>query len=171
VEVVFTGTFQNDQLHRTTMRAMAETLEGTLQRTLREDLGGTYGVNVRASSDKRPADEYRVTISFGCDPERMDALVMALFRVIDRFKATGPSTGQIGDVRAALIRDLETNSRDNRYLLVQLKYKYEYGEDPADVFAMRKFYDQLSVTAIRDAARAYLDTNRYVKVTLMPAAK
>ena len=52
VGVVFTGPFQNDQMHRVVMRAMAETLEGNLQRTLREDLGGTYGVSVRPDFDE-----------------------------------------------------------------------------------------------------------------------
>src|SRR5262249_30343767 len=38
VSVVFTGTFQDDQMNRIVLRAMAETLEGDLQRALREDL-------------------------------------------------------------------------------------------------------------------------------------
>ena len=59
--------------------------------------------------------------------------------------------------------------RDNRYLLDQLAFKYEYSEDPAEIFNIRQLYDQLSVTAIRDAARAMLNTDRYVKVTLVPA--
>ena len=81
VGVVFTGPFPNDQMNRILMRAMAETLEGNLQRTLREDLGGTYGVSVRADFDKRPEGQYRLTIAFGCDPARMDALVTTLFRI------------------------------------------------------------------------------------------
>jgi zinc protease len=166
--VLFTGPFQNDQLHRVTLRAMAETLEGNLQRTLREDLGGTYGVSVRPDSAEQPRGEYRVTISFACDPARLDALVTALFQEIERFRRTGPSPAQVADVRAALRRDLETNSRDNAYLLNQLTYKYEHGEDVAEVFGLERFYEQITPTAIRDAAQMYLDTSRYVKVTLLP---
>ena len=36
---------------------------------------------------------------------------------------------------------------------------------------MRAFYDQLTAPLLRDAARTYLDTNRYVKVVLLPEAK
>ena len=36
---------------------------------------------------------------------------------------------------------------------------------------MKAFHDQLNAVAIRDAARTYLNTNRYVKVTLVPAGK
>lgn len=147
---------------------MADTLGGNLQRTLREDLGGTYGVGVEPQFQKRPAQEYRFAINFSCDPARTDALVAAAFRVIDVFKALGPSQSQVADARAGLARDFETNSRENRYLLNRILFKYEYGEDVGDVFNMQPYYDQVTVAAIRDAAQAYLDTNRYVKVTLMP---
>jgi zinc protease len=168
VSVVFTGPFQNDQTHRIILRAMAETLEGNLQRTLREDLGGTYGVSVRADSEQRPRGAYRVTIAFACDPARLDSLVSALFQEIEQFRRTGPSRGQVADVRAALARDLETNSRDNAYLLNQLTYKYESGEDVSEVFNVASFHEQITPAAIRDAAQMYLDPTRYVKVTLLP---
>jgi predicted Zn-dependent peptidase len=36
---------------------------------------------------------------------------------------------------------------------------------------MQPFYDQLTVAALRDAARTYLNTNRYVQVTLAPESR
>ena len=168
VSVVFTGPFRNDQTNRIMLRAMAETLEGNLQRTLREDLGGTYGVSVNADFQQRPRGMYRVTISFACDPARLNALVTALFEDIERFRRTGPSPGQVADQRLALARDLETNSQSNSYLLNQLTYKYEYGEDPAEIFRLPEFYAQITPVNIRDAAQMYLDPTRYVKVTLLP---
>jgi len=137
VSVVFTGPFENDQTNRIIMRAMGEALEGSLQRTLREDLGGTYGVSARPQFEERPAGRYRMTIAFACDPARMDALVASMFRVIDQFRELGPSRSQVSDVRSALVRDLETNSRDNAYLLNQLTYKYQYDEDPAEAFNLK----------------------------------
>jgi hypothetical protein len=55
--------------------------------------------------------------------------------------------------------------------LNRIVFKYEYGENVKEVFNMRPFYDQLTVTMLRDAARAYLDTNRYVQVTLLPETR
>ena len=168
VSIVFSGPFQNDEQHRVTANAMADTLGGNLQRTLREDLGGTYGVSVEPNFQKRPTQEYRLTINFACDPVRVNDLVAAAFRVIDNFKVLGPSQSQVADTRAGLQRDFEVNSRDNQYLLSRLLFKYEYGENVGDVFNMRPYYDQITVASIRDAAQMYLNTNRYVKVTLLP---
>jgi zinc protease len=168
VTVVFTGPFQNTQANRIILRAMTETLEGNLQRTLREDLGGTYGVSVNEDSQQRPNGMYRVTISFACDPARLNGLVTALFDTIEQFKRNGPGMGQVAEQRLALVRDLETNSQSNSYLLNQLTYKYEYGEDPGEVFRLPQFYEQITPGAIRTAAQQYLDLSRYVKVTLLP---
>jgi zinc protease len=171
VSVVFSGQFDNDQTHRVLIRAMAEGLEGNLQRTLREDLGGTYGVSVRPDFEERPYGHYDITINFACDPARMDALIAQLFKDIDQYKMTGPSRAQTSDVKSALLRDLETNSRDNGFLLNQLAYKYDFGEDPAEAFSLDKFYNQITQPAIRDAAQMYLDTSHYVKVTLVPETR
>ena len=168
VSIVFSGAFENDEMHRIVARAMANSLAGNLQRTLREDLGGTYGVSVVPSFTQRPTEEYRLTINFACDPARTESLTRAAFQVIDRFKRNGPSVGQILDARTALIRDFETNSRQNAYLLNQILYKYEYDENVTDIANMRPFYDRLTASVVRDAARAYLNTDRYVQVTLLP---
>ena len=69
------------------------------------------------------------------------------------------------------MRDFETNSQRNDYLLNRILFKYEYGEDVKDVFSMRQFYDRLSAPVLRDAARTYLNTNRYVEVTLLPETR
>jgi zinc protease len=169
VSIVFTGPFQqNDEIHRVVARAMAETLSGDLQRTLREDLGGTYGVSVEPRFTKTPTSEYRLSISFGCDPARTESLVKTTFQLIERFKSAGPGDAQVADAREALVRDFETNSQRNDYLLNRILFKYEYGEDVNDVFNMRQYYDQLTAPMLRDAARTYLNTNRYVEVTLLP---
>ncbi len=172
VGIVFTGPFTNTEMSRLQISTMAEMLSGNLHQTLRENLGGTYGVSVRSDFTFRPEEEqYRVAISFGCDPERLDELVKTAWRVIDEFRNTGPSSGQIANGRTARLRDLETNLQDNGYLLNRITSKYEHAEDVADVFEPRALYDQLTATAIRDAARLYLNPKRYVQVTLRPEAK
>ncbi len=93
VGVVFTGPFQNNQRNRMIIRALANTLAGNLQRVLREDLGGTYGVSVSPDFTKRPTEDYRLTITFACDPARTQDLIKALFDVVDDFRTNGPEPG------------------------------------------------------------------------------
>jgi zinc protease len=171
VGVVFSGTFQNNQKNRIIIRAMANTLAGNLQRVLREDMGGTYGVSVVPEFTEKPTEDYRINITFACDPARTQDLVKALFTVVDDFKDNGPSAGQAADAQSALRRDLETDTRQNGYVLSQLSYAYQYDEPIPDPTTLRQIYDQLSAPLLRDAARTYLDANRYVKVLLFPESK
>ena len=75
------------------------------------------------------------------------------------------------DARAALIRDFETNSQEKRYLLRRLVYSYQYGEAVEAVFNIRPSVERLTASMIREAARTYLDTRRYVEVTLLPEVR
>jgi predicted Zn-dependent peptidase len=77
----------------------------------------------------------------------------------------------VADVQAALRRDLETDSRQNGYQLSQLTFAYQYDEPIPNPDAQRALYEQLTSSVLRDAARTYLDTARYVKVVLMPEGK
>jgi predicted Zn-dependent peptidase len=76
-------------------------------------------------------------------------------------------------IRQALLRELEVNSQDNGYLLNQISLRYEDG-DGADVAAIGNMPAQIATLtgdAVRQAAKTYLNTENYVKVTLMPGKK
>ena len=171
VSIVFTGRFQNDETHRLTLRAMAEMLSGKLHRTLREELGGTYGVSVEPRFTNGPTETYRIAISFACDPARSEDLTRTAFQLIEEFRKEGPTDAQVADARAALTRDFETNSQRNGYLLSRLVYKYQYGENVEEVFDIRPSVERLSASLIHEAAQTYLDTRRYVEVTLLPEVR
>jgi zinc protease len=171
VGVIFSGPFQNTPKNRLVVQTMANTLGGNLQRVLREDLGGTYGVSVSPEFTKRPIEEYRITITFACDPARTDDLVKALFTVVDDFRTSGPSASQVADAQAGLRRDLETDSRQNSWALNQIYSALQNDEPIPDPATLRGLYDQLTVPLLRDAARTYLDKSRYVKVVLYPETK
>ena len=168
VRIVFSGPFENTEANRLLVSTMAATLSGNLHRTLREDEGGTYGVSVEPVFGFRPVPEYRVSIAFGCDPARVDALVADAWRVIAAFKESGPSRGQLADGRLAAIRDLETNLQQNPYWLNRLSQAIARDEDMATAIDPRAVYDRLTVEAVRDAARRFLDDSRYVQVILRP---
>ena len=169
--IVFSGEFESTEANRLLISTMAASLSGNLHRTLREDEGGTYGVSVEPTFGFRPIQEYRVAISFGCDPARVDALVADAWRVIAEFKDAGPSRSQMADGRLAAQRDLETNLQQNPYWLNRLTQAYSRHEDPATAVDPRRFYDTLTTTAVRDAARRYLDEGRFVQVILRPEAR
>ncbi|MGZ7066005.1 MAG: M16 family metallopeptidase, partial [Candidatus Aminicenantales bacterium] len=166
--VVFSGPFRSSQESRLAIRASAQVLETRLRKRLREDLSGTYDVTVQPYYSKIPREEYRVTIDLGADPKRIDALTKVIFAEIKKLKDKGPSGAEVADVRLAESRDYETNVRQNGWWLAELTNRYRLGEDPGAPLRIPETLARLSANAVRDAARTYFNTKRYVQVTLYP---
>jgi zinc protease len=169
--ILFTGPFDYTQEQRVAIRAMTEILQTRLLETIREDLGGTYSISASPGYVRLPIATYTVSIGFGCDPKRLDDLVARVYQEIETFKASGPTDKQVSDEREALLRDFETGSKQNGYLLGQLSAKYQNNEDPAGIWAVPDYYRKLDASDIQRAARTYLAGGNRVQVTLVPEQK
>ena len=171
VAIIFNGPFEWDQTQRIAIRAVGQVLGERLREAIREELGGTYGISASPGAQKLPRSEYTFSIQFGCDPDRVAALVKRVFEEIEKFKKDGPTAQQASDVKALFLREWETSSKQNNYLLGQLAGKYQFGEDPATLWLVPDFYNKIDAKGIQDAAKKYLETKNRVQVTLMPEKK
>jgi zinc protease len=169
--IVFTGAFQYDQTQRVAIRALAQVLQSRLLETIREELGGTYSISAVQSYQRFPSPVYSLSIRFGSDPGRAEALVKRVFEELDRLKTNGPTEQQVNEVKQTLLRDFETSSRQNSYLLTQIMFKYQYGEDVDGLWLLPAYYKKLDAAAIQEAARTSLPMGNYVRVTLLPEKK
>lgn len=112
-------------------------------------------------------------MDFGSAPDRTEELLKRVFAEIEAFKTSGPTEKQVADAKEGFIRDHQTNITNNSYLLSQITTKYQNGEadEVAVLFDLPAWYQKLTAASIQEAARKYLNTNRYVKVTLFPEKK
>jgi zinc protease len=173
VAILFSGPFEYDDPHRVALRTMTLVLEARLNDAIRQELGATYSITASPGMAKAPRPQYTVRIEWTCDPARTDALVQRVLEEVAAMKSTALVPGQMNLLRGGLLRDFERNSQDNAYLLGQIARRYEDGEaaDVAGVFQQPERLATLTGEALQQAARTYLDTNRYVKVTLLPDGK
>jgi len=169
--LIFTGPFSFDQADRVAVRALGDVLETRLRETLREELGGTYGVGVSVDYAEVPVGEYVIGLSFTTDPERLDELLTAAKAEIETLRSEGPSSTATADVKAKLLRDYETNMQENSFLAGQLLGKYRRGEDIADLFHLDSYYEALTPEVLHAAAKQYLNFDNVVQVVLVPEAK
>jgi hypothetical protein len=70
-----------------------------------------------------------------------------------------------------LLREFETSSKQNSYLLGQLSARYDAGDDPAGLWLVPDYYKKIDKAMIMEAAKKYLNTSRYVEVMLFPEKK
>ncbi len=166
--LVFTGPFEFERRNRYLLQSTVEVLRIMLRETLREDLGGTYGVSVNAAPTRDPKTRYSLRISFGADPERLEELTRAAFVTIDSLAAYGASDENLAKVKEMQRRQRETDLKENGFWLSIIDYYDRYGEDLGLIAAYDQLVQGLTGEAIGEAARAYLPPDRFVQVSLVP---
>jgi len=166
--IVFSGPCEYSIENRTVMSAMRELLNIRLREVLREDKGGTYGAGVGANCSHIPYANYRVTVSFGSAPERTEELTKEVFSVIESIKKGEVSDSNMTKIRELTIRGHETALKQNNRWLDAMMDADEDGRDQRDFLRSPERMLKVTKEQIRDAARLYLDTNRYARFTLLP---
>ena len=166
---VFTGPFEYDRENRLLLAATADVLDIMLREVLREELGGTYGASVNASSSRIPNPRYGVQISYGAEPDRLDELTAETFSVIDSLSTYGASEENLAKVKETRRRSRETDLEDNGFWLSAISAYDRDGEPLELILELDPLLDGLTPRRIGDAARRWLDPGRYVHVSLLPA--
>ena len=170
-QIIFTGDAQYTRDNRYAMQSMTQVLQTWLRETLREQLGGTYGVSVNGGISRFPKERYRITIAFGSAPERADELAATVFHHIDSLSTTGPTADDILKVQESQRRTRETNLRRNQYWVGQLIGHVTDGTDPRQILRGSELVDGLDPETVLRAALRFFDLGNYVHAVLLPENK
>lgn len=168
VSITFTGPLDYTRENNYILSSMTGVLQIKLREILREDMGGTYGVNIGSSSMLFPTQEYRITVGFGCDPDRVEEMISNVFRVMDTLQTQGPAEEYIQKVSEMQKRSYEINLKENGFWLQSLYNAWYTGEDPLMILHYPGLIGTLSAEKIQAAAKQYLDMSNYVQVVLYP---
>ena len=169
--IIFAGDMEHSREKSYILGSIADLLDIRLREKLREDLGGTYGVRVTSSLSRRPDEEYKISISFGSDPDRVDELVKVIFDDIAEFKNSGATAENLQKITEAQRRGRETNLKTNGYWSRQLAAWYRSGEDPRNILNYEEMIDRLDSAAVQELVRIVFDLNNYVQISLFPESK
>ena len=166
--LVFTGPFEYTRQNRYYLSALAELLSIKLRETLRENLGGTYGVSVNPSATRDPQPSYRFTIGFGSAPERLEALTAAALAQIDSVKRFATTPEYLNKVKEAALRARETALKQNSYWIAQISTFDQNGWPLEEIPNGEKLISSLTAEDLQRAAQKYLRIDNYVRVSLYP---
>jgi zinc protease len=148
--------------------SLSDLLELRLTQKLREQLGGTYGVNVGASLSREPAGNYQLAIAFGSAPERVGELTKAVFDVIESVKKDGPTAAELHEVTETQRRSRETGLLQNQFWLSAISSYDQNDWKLNGLLSLDDAIKGLTPAKIKRAATKYFDAKNYVQVTLSP---
>jgi zinc protease len=169
--MVFSGPFEFTLPNRMAILLMSEVLDIRLRDVLREDLGGTYGVSVGSSAAREPVPYYTVDISFGADPQRLEALTKTVFEQIEKLQREGPTAEELAKVKETQRREWETNLKRNGYWAGQIEARDRAGEPIADVLSFPQRLNAATAAMLQTAAQRYLSKANFVRVSLYPESQ
>ncbi len=166
--VAYTGDFDYTRRGRYALASLGTLLQMRLRERLREELGGTYSVQVQTYSQVHPNEEYGAYIQFGSDPERVNELLDVVLRQIDSLRTVGPTDEEIAKVSETQRRQWETSLEQNGTWIDALVRHGRNGLDYREIAAWEELVNGLDSDLIREAARRYLSGENRVRVTLYP---
>ena len=99
---------------------------------VREDEGGTYGVGISLTAQKRPVELGEGIISFECDPARADDLKAIIYRELKIMMDKGPSRENLEKTISNMLKTREESKLHNAYWSGILTRYYSYGINSDD---------------------------------------
>ena len=165
--LVFAGDMEWSRQEALTLTVAAEMLQIRLRERLREELGGTYSVGVRARARILPDPEYQISIFFGSDPARAEELLEEVAEELDWLRDGGEQE-YLDTVKELLRTPREEQLRDNGFWLNQIQTAMQRGESFTATTDFDERLEALTLEQVAAAARLYLTEDSYVRVVLLP---
>jgi zinc protease len=137
---------------------------------IREKLGGTYGTRFSVSPTKVPVEKVFMTISLGCQPERVDEITAEIWRTIDEIIENGPTEIDLNKAKEQMIRSYETGLKENNNWTTWLKNFYDLGTEITTLDEKKEQVNALTIDDIKKAAQ-YMKHDENVRTILMPEAR
>lgn len=168
VRLIYTGDYDFGRKNNYLLYSLRDVLNIKLREVVREDKSGTYGIRVSASAKRIPKQSFRMSISFGCAPARVDELTQTVFNVLDSVKTNGIDEKYVAKVKETDLRAFETNLEKNSYWLSKLQQYYSRKWNPDDILALPDLANSLTSQDIQDAAKKYFSGENMAKFVLLP---
>ena len=171
VNLFFSGDFEWSPWEVHKFSAMIEAMKIKLREIIREEMSGTYGVSVNQMLQKNPIEKYMASISFGCDPSRVDELVKSIFDQIDSLKTFPIDESYLIKVKETQRREWEVNLKENNFWVNRLWTFYLYDYDLEDFYQYAERIDRLNPEIIQESVNKYFNKENYIEVVLKPEQK
>ncbi|MDO6736375.1 pitrilysin family protein [Wenyingzhuangia sp. 2_MG-2023] len=84
VRITYKKEFKYSLKQNIVASALADVLSLRFTETLREEEGGTYGANVSANLSKKPSQQAVLSVSFDCDPDKVESLIGIVHQEIEK---------------------------------------------------------------------------------------
>jgi zinc protease len=171
VQLVLSGKYNFTTRDNLYLDLLKTALGFRLTERLREKEGGVYTPAVYLTQAKEPLNFYSLTVSFDCDPAKMEQLIKATQEEIDALSKNGVTADDLKKFTAEQSRADQLNSRTNEFWLSYVQTQLQNNE-PLNAIATRESdLNSLSAKASISYSKQLLNRKNEIIVTLRPQSK
>ena len=168
VNFTFTGEMDYSIKNKVALTFLTQALNSRYLVSIREEKGGTYGVQVYGSTGYIPRETYSLTMAFDTNEEMADELCEIILKELRKIVEEGPLTEDIEKTREFLVKNWKNSLEQNGSWMSYLQAKYGSGLDYlADQEEAVRTTTNADVQAL---ARKILEDGNMVKVMMRPEA-
>ena len=169
--LVFHGNYEYSRRNNLLISALSKILTTRLLEVIREDKSSVYYIDANPSVEKFPEPKYSMAINYGADPAKLAELKEAVFAQIKDIANNGPSAIDLQKAKEKLLRERETNLRENKYWLSILSTTWFNSDADFSQFGdYESIVNSFTVDDIKAAVNKWFDFKNYYGVALKPEA-
>jgi zinc protease len=169
--MVWKGDFKWNDKDRQSFSMLMNILAIKCRESMREEQGGVYGVSINGNTSKLPRPTYTIQSMWGCNPDSIKILSQTVLKEMGKIKKDGPTEVDLNKVKETLIRQRETQLKENGFWLTQLQNHFLFDDNLLTLEEYKTFINSFSIADIKVIANKYLNTDSYVEVALTPVPK
>jgi zinc protease len=167
--IAFHGDYDFNRKNNILINAVCKILTTRLLEVIREDKSSVYYIDASPAVEKYPVSKYDISISYGADPAKLAELKDAVFAQIKDIATKGPSEVDLQKAKEKLLRERETNVRENRYWLGILSNTwYNSNGDFSGFNDYDSIVNSFTIHDIKAATQKWCNFSNYYGVALKP---
>ncbi|ARS36004.1 M16 family metallopeptidase [Pontibacter actiniarum] len=170
VVLAYHDAYTYKQANNLYLKALESALETRLLERLREKESGVYSPSVTLSFVKEPKATYSLAVSFSCASDRVEELISATQDEIEKMRAEGPSSDELGKFVAQEKRQREVKLRTNAFWLSYLSGINANRHGSGEMESYMERLEKIKVRKAAKAARSYLSGAETIRLVLLPEA-
>ncbi|MCV2484758.1 insulinase family protein [Flavobacterium sp. SH_e] len=154
-----------------TMYIIGELLSKRFLQTIREEEGGSYGVNVGGNLEIIPKPSFSLALTFDCNPDKQEKLMQIVWKEINDLKSNPVNANDLEDIKQALLKNREESLKTNTFWATTL-YNYSLNQIPFSTDEEYKnLISKINQKTIQQFSKHVLDSSSSVEVIMSPESQ
>lgn len=145
---------------------LSELLSKKYMDLIREEEGGSYGVNVNSSVNRLPDDSYTLTIAFDSDPEKEKKLTKIIYEQIELIQKSLADPSVIQSIKNNIIKSRAEQVLSNGFWLNSLSSMTLLNDSFKDDGLYKKTVEEITAEDIKNFAREFFAQPKSVEVIM-----